>query len=99
MLGIPIRRHLLKVSGFRHQVTGFCFSREMAVAANRRSIDDHIVILGWISEEHQHEALNIELNNDSWIPRIELQGYCEDPSISASSKWVLLKEHNCLQIT
>jgi hypothetical protein len=50
-----------------------CF-REMAIAASRRSVDDHIVILGWFAEEKKHEALSIELTNDSWLPRIELQG-------------------------
>lgn len=50
-----------------------CF-RDLVVAANRRSVDDHIVILGWFSDEDKAEALNIELSNDSWTPRIELQG-------------------------
>jgi hypothetical protein len=50
-------------------------SRKIAVAANRRSVDDHIVIIGWSSEGAQLEAYNIELSNDAWIPRIELQGY------------------------
>lgn len=50
-----------------------CF-RDLVVAANRRSVDDHIVILGWFSDEDKSEALNIELSNDSWTPRIELQG-------------------------
>ena len=50
-----------------------CF-RDLVVAANRRSVDDHIVILGWFSDEDKCEALNIELSNDSWTPRIELQG-------------------------
>ena len=44
------------------------------IAASRRSVDDHIVLLGWFSEEKKHDAFSIELNNDSWLPRIELQG-------------------------
>jgi len=53
---------------------GYLWFREMAIAASRRSVDDHIVILGWFSEEKKHEALIIELTNDTWLPRIELQG-------------------------
>lgn len=53
-------------------------SRKIAVAANRRSVDDHIVIIGWSSEGAELEAYNIELSNDAWIPRIELQESGDD---------------------
>lgn len=42
------------------------------IAASRRSVDDHIVTLGLPSENH--EAISFELSNDTWLPRIELQG-------------------------
>ena len=50
-----------------------CF-REMVIAASRRSVDDHIVYLGWSSAEKEHEAFSIEIRDDTWLPRIELQG-------------------------
>lgn len=59
----------------RHNGSGIylCF-REMVIAASRRSVDDHIVNLGWSSQEKKHEAFSIETSDDLWLPRIELQG-------------------------
>ena len=51
----------------------FCF-RDFVVAAKRRIVYDHIVILGWFFNEDKSGALDIEHSNDSWTPRIELQG-------------------------
>eukprot|EP01018_Ginkgo_biloba_P036197 Gb_08947 [translate_table: standard] len=46
---------------------------ELAVAANRRNTDDHIVLLGWMLENGKKEALSLEIVSDKWLPRIELQ--------------------------
>ncbi|KAH9316212.1 hypothetical protein KI387_024839, partial [Taxus chinensis] len=46
---------------------------DLAVVANRRNIDDHIVLLGWILANGKKVAMNIEIVDDKWIPRIELQ--------------------------
>ncbi|KAH9317873.1 hypothetical protein KI387_019642, partial [Taxus chinensis] len=46
---------------------------DLAVVANRRNIDDHIVLLGWMLANGKKVAMNIEIVDDKWIPRIELQ--------------------------
>ncbi|KAG0574230.1 hypothetical protein KC19_VG245900 [Ceratodon purpureus] len=51
---------------------------EMVIAASRRSVDDHIVNLGWSSSEKKHEAFSIEIRDDTWLPRIELQANEDD---------------------
>ncbi|KAG0504731.1 hypothetical protein M758_N022400 [Ceratodon purpureus] len=51
---------------------------EMVIAASRRSVDDHIVYLGWSSAEKEHEAFSIEIRDDTWLPRIELQANEDD---------------------
>lgn len=44
------------------------------VAASRKSIDDHIVLMGWFPEDGRDVLYSLELGNDVWLPRIELQG-------------------------
>lgn len=46
---------------------------ELAVAANRRNTDDHIVLLGWVLENGRKQAMTLEIVSDKWLPRIELQ--------------------------
>lgn len=46
---------------------------ELAVVANRRNIDDHIVLLGWVLENGRKQTLSLEIFSDKWLPRIELQ--------------------------
>lgn len=58
---------------FRRFMDLFYF-RDMVVAAKKRIVYDHIVILGWFFDEDKSGALDIEQSNDSWTPRIELQG-------------------------
>ncbi|KAJ7546240.1 hypothetical protein O6H91_08G031600 [Diphasiastrum complanatum] len=45
---------------------------QMLVATCRKSIDDHIVLLGWFQESESSEPFTLEVVNDAWIPRIEL---------------------------
>ncbi|KAG6550749.1 hypothetical protein Mapa_007653 [Marchantia paleacea] len=54
---------------------------ELVVAASRKSIDDHIVLVGWLPENGRDEAFSLELGNDLWLPRIELQESGDDNAI------------------
>lgn len=51
---------------------------ELAVAANRRSIDDHIVLLGWVLENERKQTLALDIPSDQWYPRIQLQENGDD---------------------
>ncbi|CAM6102595.1 unnamed protein product [Calypogeia fissa] len=53
----------------------------LMVAASRKSIDDHIVLMGWYPEDGREVLYSLELGNDVWIPRIELQESSEDNAI------------------
>ncbi|KAL2635427.1 hypothetical protein R1flu_006906 [Riccia fluitans] len=54
---------------------------EVVVAASRKSIDDHIVLVGWLPENGKDEAYSLELGNDLWLPRIELQESGDDNAL------------------
>lgn len=72
---VPLQLQKSHFMCMHHNRSGnyLCF-REMTIAASRRSVDDHLNLLGWFLEEKKHEARTIELVNDVWRPRIELQG-------------------------
>lgn len=50
-----------------------CGNSELAFLANRKNMDQHIVLLGW-SKDDNKEAVMIEILNDAWVPRIDFQG-------------------------
>ncbi|KAE8672042.1 Detected protein of unknown function [Hibiscus syriacus] len=50
---------------------------ELAIAANRKNTDQHIVLLGWSLGE-MSEASIVDIERDKWLPRIELQDNGED---------------------
>ncbi|KAF3783082.1 hypothetical protein EJ110_NYTH33101 [Nymphaea thermarum] len=63
---------------------------ELAVAANKKSIDDHIVFLGWFEDQKLKEPKVIEFQQDKWMPRIQMRangdenllvGFCVDLSV------------------
>ncbi|CAN6443077.1 unnamed protein product [Victoria cruziana] len=63
---------------------------ELAITANRKSIDDHIVLLGWFEDQKLKEPKIIEFQQDKWMPRIQMKangdenlivGFSVDPSI------------------
>ncbi|KAF8398618.1 hypothetical protein HHK36_017549 [Tetracentron sinense] len=51
---------------------------ELAIAANRKNTDQHIVLLGWSLDDEQKEAVVMDLDRDNWLPRIELQENGDD---------------------
>lgn len=68
------------------------------VAASRKSIDDHIVLVGWLPENGRDEAFSLELGNDLWLPRIELQGeFHESWYLSSSTHIPVLEENNVVR--
>ncbi|KAL5563783.1 hypothetical protein UlMin_033530 [Ulmus minor] len=46
---------------------------ELAIIANKKNTDQHIVYLGWSLGEENSEVAVIEIERDNWLPRIELQ--------------------------
>ncbi|GMI89125.1 LONO 1, embryo defective 1011 [Hibiscus trionum] len=50
---------------------------ELAIAANRKNTDQHIVLLSWSLSETS-EASVVDIERDNWLPRIELQDNGDD---------------------
>ncbi|XVF37288.1 hypothetical protein REPUB_Repub19eG0133100 [Reevesia pubescens] len=50
---------------------------ELAIAANRKNTDQHIVLLSWSLGE-MGEASVVDIERDNWLPRIELQDNGDD---------------------
>ncbi|XP_021278023.1 nuclear pore complex protein NUP214 [Herrania umbratica] len=50
---------------------------ELAIAANIKNTDQHIVLLGWSLGE-TGEASVVDIERDNWLPRIELQENGDD---------------------
>jgi hypothetical protein len=61
--------------GFKYLSKTLDFCRELVVSASRKSIDDHIVLMGWYPEESGDVLYSVEVGKDVWLPRIELQGF------------------------
>ncbi|XP_039159792.1 nuclear pore complex protein NUP214 isoform X2 [Eucalyptus grandis] len=54
---------------------------KLAIAANRKNVDQHIVLFSWSLGEERNEAVLVDINRDNWLPRIELQENGDDNSI------------------
>ncbi|XP_020517592.1 nuclear pore complex protein NUP214 isoform X1 [Amborella trichopoda] len=50
----------------------------LVVASNRKTADEHLVLLGWFFDGKKREATAIEIIQDKWRPRIELQENGDD---------------------
>ncbi|XVE70344.1 hypothetical protein DITRI_Ditri10aG0065100 [Diplodiscus trichospermus] len=50
---------------------------ELAIAANRKNTDQHIVLLSWALDE-MNEVSVVDIERDNWLPRIELQDNGDD---------------------
>lgn len=51
------------------------FYRDLMVASNKRSIDEHIALLKWPSTHADENTLKcLEMLEDKYSPRIDLQG-------------------------
>ncbi|CAJ1943670.1 unnamed protein product [Sphenostylis stenocarpa] len=54
-------------------------SCQLAINANMKNTDQHIMLLGWSADDDKSEAAVIDIERDKWVPRIELQvGLCVD---------------------
>jgi len=47
---------------------------QLAVNANMKNTDQHIILLGWSADDDKSEVAIIDIERDKWVPRIELQG-------------------------
>ncbi|KAJ6702736.1 NUCLEAR PORE COMPLEX PROTEIN NUP214 ISOFORM X1 [Salix viminalis] len=50
----------------------------LAITANKKNTDQHIVLLGWAVEDGMSETAVIDIERDTWLPRIELQENGDD---------------------
>ncbi|XP_048139528.1 nuclear pore complex protein NUP214 isoform X2 [Rhodamnia argentea] len=51
---------------------------KLAVAANRKNVDQHIILFSWSLGEEMNEAVLVDIDRDNWLPRIELQENGDD---------------------
>ncbi|KAM1756146.1 hypothetical protein ACFX11_005555 [Malus domestica] len=51
---------------------------ELAIVANRKNVDEHIVYLSWSLGEEKNEVVVVDIFQDSLLPRIELQDNGDD---------------------
>lgn len=47
---------------------------QLAINANMKNTDQHIMLLGWSADEDKSEAVVIDIERENCVPRIELQG-------------------------
>ena len=47
---------------------------QLAINANMKNTDQHIMLLGWSADEDKSEAVVIDIERENCAPRIELQG-------------------------
>ncbi|KAK7405283.1 hypothetical protein VNO78_06483 [Psophocarpus tetragonolobus] len=52
----------------------------LAINANMKNTDQHIMLLGWSADDDQNEASIINIEQDNLVPRIELQGTSRLPT-------------------
>ncbi|KAK7405276.1 hypothetical protein VNO78_06480 [Psophocarpus tetragonolobus] len=51
---------------------------QVAINANMKNTDQHIMLLGWSADDDQNEASIIDIERDNLVPRIELQENGDD---------------------
>lgn len=47
---------------------------KLAIAANRKSIDEHIVLLDWSPGDDKSAVSVVDIDRETFLPRIGLQG-------------------------
>ncbi|EEF38969.1 nuclear pore complex protein nup153, putative [Ricinus communis] len=57
----------------------------LAITANRKNTDQHVLLLCWSVEDGMSETAIVDIDRDTWIPRIELQGNGDDNLIMGFS--------------
>ena len=55
-------------------ISTLLLDRGLAHVANRRNMDDHVVLLELPVNHKREEAVALELEQERFFPRIELQG-------------------------
>ncbi|KAK3409627.1 hypothetical protein EUGRSUZ_J01742 [Eucalyptus grandis] len=53
-------------------------NHNFAIAANRKNVDEHVVLFDW---RHREQMARVYIDRDYWLPRIELQENGDDNSI------------------
>jgi nuclear pore complex protein Nup214 len=61
-----------------HMFLNYFEQRKLAFAANRKIVDQHIVLFGWGLNDNKNEAATIEILDDAWFPRIDSQENGDD---------------------
>lgn len=61
-----------------HLFLSYLEQYELAITANRKNTDQHIVLLSWSLGEEKGEAAVIDIDRDNFLPRIELQANGDD---------------------
>ncbi|CAL1373154.1 unnamed protein product [Linum trigynum] len=51
---------------------------EVAIVANRKNTDQHIMLLGWSVGVGKNETAVLDIDRDTWLPRIQLQDNGDD---------------------
>jgi nuclear pore complex protein Nup214 len=51
-----------------------CYNSDLAITANRKNTNRHIVLLGWSLGDEINEVAVLDIEREKWLPRIELQG-------------------------
>nr|GME14484.1 nuclear pore complex protein NUP214 [Ipomoea batatas]GME21289.1 nuclear pore complex protein NUP214 [Ipomoea batatas] len=61
-----------------HLFFSYLDNHGLAFVANRKNLEQHILLFGWSVGEGTNEAAMIEILNDSWSPKIEAQESGDD---------------------
>ncbi|KAL4561022.1 hypothetical protein LXL04_033182 [Taraxacum kok-saghyz] len=61
-----------------HMLVSYLDECKVAFVANRKNIDQHIVLFAWSSDNNNNKAEMIEIMNDAWMPTINLQENSDD---------------------
>ncbi|XP_019155600.1 PREDICTED: nuclear pore complex protein NUP214 isoform X2 [Ipomoea nil] len=61
-----------------HLFFSYLDNHGLAFVANRKNLEQHILLFGWSVGEGTNEAAMIEILNDSWSPKIEAQECGDD---------------------
>ncbi|XP_055818482.1 nuclear pore complex protein NUP214 isoform X2 [Solanum dulcamara] len=61
-----------------HLFSSYLDQHQLAFVANRRNLDQHILLFGWSVGDAKNEAAIIEILNDNWSPKIEAQDSGDD---------------------
>ncbi|XP_069149411.1 nuclear pore complex protein NUP214 isoform X3 [Solanum lycopersicum] len=61
-----------------HLFSSYLDQHQLAFVANRKNLDQHILLFGWSVGDTKNEAAIIEILNDNWSPKIEAHDIGDD---------------------